>query len=197
MNESIAQMVRGVPPFPYVRQSLEKLQGKADVLVISATPNEALEREWEEHGLDKFVAAICGQEIGTKKETLAVSQQFEPNHTLMVGDAPGDYQAAVANKALFFPINPGAEEGQLEADVRRGARSLLLRQIRGRISRQVVGRIQNLFARETAVAADRREVNAGANCKRPHARLPSHGPIRLNHLSTMPYTSAAKADKLP
>jgi hypothetical protein len=28
----------------------------------------------------------------------------------MVGDAPGDHQAAMANKALFFPINPGAEE---------------------------------------------------------------------------------------
>jgi hypothetical protein len=28
----------------------------------------------------------------------------------MIGDAPGDHQAAVANKALFYPINPGAEE---------------------------------------------------------------------------------------
>ncbi len=28
----------------------------------------------------------------------------------MIGDAPGDYQAAVANDALFFPINPGDEE---------------------------------------------------------------------------------------
>ena len=28
----------------------------------------------------------------------------------MVGDAPGDYKAAKANGALFFPINPGAEE---------------------------------------------------------------------------------------
>ena len=28
----------------------------------------------------------------------------------MIGDAPGDYQAAMANAALFFPINPGAEE---------------------------------------------------------------------------------------
>lgn len=28
----------------------------------------------------------------------------------MIGDAPGDYQAAVANHTLFFPINPGAEE---------------------------------------------------------------------------------------
>ena len=28
----------------------------------------------------------------------------------MIGDAPGDYKAAVANDCLFFPINPGAEE---------------------------------------------------------------------------------------
>ena len=28
----------------------------------------------------------------------------------MVGDAPGDYSAAIANEALFFPINPAAEE---------------------------------------------------------------------------------------
>jgi len=110
VNETIAHVVRGVPPFPYVQKCLEKLRGKADVLVVSATPNEALHREWEEHGLDSFVAAICGQEIGTKKETLGVAAQYAPQHTLMVGDAPGDYKAAVANHALFFPINPGAEE---------------------------------------------------------------------------------------
>jgi hypothetical protein len=28
----------------------------------------------------------------------------------MVGDAPGDMKAAKANEALFYPINPGAEE---------------------------------------------------------------------------------------
>ena len=28
----------------------------------------------------------------------------------MIGDAPGDYAAAKANHALFYPINPGAEE---------------------------------------------------------------------------------------
>jgi hypothetical protein len=28
----------------------------------------------------------------------------------MIGDAPGDYKAAQANHALYFPINPGAEE---------------------------------------------------------------------------------------
>lgn len=110
VNDAVTRYVRGVPPFPFVRAALEKLQGRADLLVISATPNEALEREWEEHDLAKYVDAICGQEVGTKKETLAVAKQYNQNHVLMVGDAPGDHQAAVANHALFFPINPGNEE---------------------------------------------------------------------------------------
>ncbi len=110
VNDSIAKTVHGVPPFPYVRRSLEKLASQADLLVISATPNEALEREWQEHNLAQFVRAICGQEVGTKKETLAVARKYPANHALMIGDAPGDYQAAQANQALFFPINPSAEE---------------------------------------------------------------------------------------
>jgi phosphoglycolate phosphatase-like HAD superfamily hydrolase len=110
VNSSIGDMVRGVPPFPFVRKSLEKLNQHADVLVVSATPHEALKREWEEHDLAKYTVAICGQEVGTKKESLGAAKKYPANHTLMVGDAPGDHQAAVANNALFFPINPGAEE---------------------------------------------------------------------------------------
>lgn len=114
VNESVAGMVRGVPPFPFMRESLDKIDDRADILVISATPQEALTREWEEHDLTKYVAAICGQEIGTKKQSLSVASQYEPNHALMIGDAPGDYKAAVANNVLFYPINPGAEEASWE-----------------------------------------------------------------------------------
>lgn len=110
VNQAVEQMVRGVPPFPRVRESLQKLAPRADLLVVSATPNEALTREWAEHDLTQYVAAICGQEVGTKKETLAVARQYRKDHVLMIGDAPGDYSAAKANGALFFPINPGAEE---------------------------------------------------------------------------------------
>lgn len=110
VNETVAGMVRGVPPFPCVRESLQKLADKADVIVVSATPQEALVREWDEHELTQYVEAICGQEVGTKKESLAVASKYTADHTLMIGDAPGDYRAAQANNALFFPINPGAEE---------------------------------------------------------------------------------------
>lgn len=110
VNATIEKVVRAVPPFPFVRQCLEKLAPVADLFVVSATPNEALKREWEEHDLAQFVSAICGQEIGTKKESLANAKKYPPGHTLMIGDAPGDYQAAQANAALFFPINPGHED---------------------------------------------------------------------------------------
>lgn len=110
VNKSVAAMVRGVPPFPFVRESLQRLQSVADMLVISATPNQALRDEWHEHGIDQFVSEICGQESGSKKETLTNASKYPVGHTLMIGDAPGDHSAAVANKCLFYPINPGNEE---------------------------------------------------------------------------------------
>ncbi len=110
VNRAVEQIVRGVPPFPLVRESLEKLSRQADILVVSATPHEALQREWAEHDLAKYTVAICGQELGTKRELLAAAAHYKPERTLMIGDAPGDHKAAAANQALFFPINPGAEE---------------------------------------------------------------------------------------
>jgi phosphoglycolate phosphatase-like HAD superfamily hydrolase len=110
VNESVAAMVRAVPPFPFVRECLERLSPSADLLVCSATPGEALRAEWAEHGIDKYVVAICGQESGTKKETLVNARKYPKEHALMVGDAPGDFQAGQANNCLFFPINPGNEE---------------------------------------------------------------------------------------
>ncbi|MDR1959111.1 MAG: HAD hydrolase-like protein [Planctomycetaceae bacterium] len=118
VNRQVSEIVReGVPPFPFVRESLDKMKDKADILVVSATPQEALVREWEEQDIAKYVAEICGQEIGTKKESLALAQQkgrYAAGHLLMIGDAPGDYKAALANEALFFPINPGHEEKSWE-----------------------------------------------------------------------------------
>ena len=111
VNEAIAEIVKGMPPFRYVRESLQKAQPKADIIVVSATPYEALAREWEEHDISKYVALIAGQEMGTKAQHLeyAAKGKYPKNHVLMIGDAPGDYKAARANDALFYPVNPGDE----------------------------------------------------------------------------------------
>ena len=116
VNEAIEAMVRNVPPFPLVRESLEEISGKADVIVVSQTPLEALEREWEEHGIDAMVRMIAGQEMGTKAEHLkyAAKDKYPSDKILMIGDAPGDFDAAKSNGALFFPVNPGHEEASWE-----------------------------------------------------------------------------------
>jgi phosphoglycolate phosphatase-like HAD superfamily hydrolase len=112
VNASVSDMVHGVPPFPYVRESLSFLDDKADMIVVSATPLEALSREWQEHDIARYVRIIAGQEMGTKSEHLAASARgkYAPERILMIGDAPGDLKAARANDALFYPINPGHEE---------------------------------------------------------------------------------------
>jgi phosphoglycolate phosphatase-like HAD superfamily hydrolase len=112
VNKTIADMVHDVPPFPYVRESLGKMQKVADMIVVSQTPTEALVREWAEHKINKYVLVIAGQEMGTKSQhlKLAAGEKYTPDHILMIGDAPGDMKAARDNNALFFPINPGDEE---------------------------------------------------------------------------------------
>lgn len=112
VNEDISQIVFGIPPFPFVKESLERLQDYADMIVVSQTPGEALKREWEEHDIDRFTKIIAGQEFGTKSEHLkyAAKGKYPDTNILMIGDAPGDLKAARNNGVLFYPINPGSEE---------------------------------------------------------------------------------------
>ncbi len=122
VNASIADMVHGVPPFPFMRESLQAMQSAADVVVVSATPTEALIREWEEHDIATYARIIAGQEMGSKKQHLALAAKgkYAPDHILMMGDAPGDMEAAKANGTLFYPINPGQEERSWERFYREG-----------------------------------------------------------------------------
>lgn len=111
VNEDIAAWLRNTPPFPFARKSIERLSREADAIVVSQTPHEALSREWAEHGIDNFVKAIAGQELGTKTEHIAMAAKgkYPDKKILMIGDAPGDYKAARENGALFFPVVPGHE----------------------------------------------------------------------------------------
>lgn len=108
VNETVRAIVKNVPPFPYVRESLDKIQKNADVIVCSQTPTEALEREWKEHDIAKYVEVIAGQEMGTKAEHLkiGIDGKYDKDKVLMIGDAPGDQRAAEENGILFFPILP-------------------------------------------------------------------------------------------
>ena len=110
MNRRVEEMVEGVPPFPGLKESLLQLRGQADIAIVSATPREAVLREWGEHSLMPFVSIACAQEDGSKKDCIkALAKHYAPDNVLMMGDAPGDLDAAKSNNVLFFPIKPGDE----------------------------------------------------------------------------------------
>ncbi len=133
VNRCIKEMVKGVRPFPYVRESLKRLNLGADLIVISSTPIESLKREWREHGLDTYIKIIAGQEMGKKKEHLekTAKGRYKKNHILVIGDAPGDHRAAQSVDGLFFPIKPGCEEESWEEFYKVGIEKFLSEKFAG------------------------------------------------------------------
>ena len=139
MNRRVEEMVKGVPPFPGLKESLRQLEGEADIAIVSATPREALEREWAEHGLMGKVKIVCAQEDGSKKECIAaLAQHYDKGQVLMIGDAPGDQEAAKANGVLFYPIIPGDEISSWKRFSGEGVKQFLQGHYEGKAERQAI-----------------------------------------------------------
>jgi len=147
VNSTVADMVHGVPPFPYVRESLTFLADKADMIVVSATPLEALTREWEEHDIARYVRVIAGQEMGKKALhlELATKGRYAPDHVLMIGDAPGDMKAARANDALFYPVNPGHEEASWQRFYEEAVHKFLAGEYAGEYETSLIAKFETLL----------------------------------------------------
>ena len=122
VNQAVASMVEGVPPYPCVCECIQLASTQADIIVVSATPEEALRREWTEHDLARYTAVIAGQEMGTKADHLrrAAAGRYARGSVLMIGDAPGDLAAAQSEDALFYPIVPGDEANSWKQLLNRG-----------------------------------------------------------------------------
>ncbi|MDX9866692.1 MAG: HAD family hydrolase [Kiritimatiellia bacterium] len=112
LNADIDARMRPVPPFAGARRALGLIHASSDALVVSQTPEVALVKEWDLHGLTGYVSLIAGQEKGGKAEhlRLASAGRYAPNRILLIGDAQGDLAAAREAGVLFYPIGPGAEE---------------------------------------------------------------------------------------
>jgi phosphoglycolate phosphatase-like HAD superfamily hydrolase len=147
VNNTVADMVHGVPPYPFVRQSLQLLADEADMIVVSATPLEALVREWKEHEIAQYVHVIAGQEMGKKQLhlELAAKGKYTPNHILMVGDAPGDMRAAKANGALFYPVNPGHEEASWQRFYEESVHKFLAEEYAGAYEAALIAEFQAML----------------------------------------------------
>ena len=111
VDENIERIVHGVAPLPGVKEAFAEISKFADIVIVSATPHEAIVREWGAQGLLEHITVVAGQELGTKKECIrkAMEGKYAADRVLMVGDAPGDHSASEGNGVLFYPIIPGQE----------------------------------------------------------------------------------------
>lgn len=93
-------------PFAGVAEGLAAAHAVADVAVVSSANREAVEEEWARCGLLDSVDVLCCQDSGSKAACIAalLAKGYAADHILMVGDAPGDRDAARKNGVLFYPI---------------------------------------------------------------------------------------------
>ena len=113
VNARIADMVHNAGPFVGVRESIQALdEAGVDQMVVSATPVHSLEYEWNAHGLAPYMKVIAGQEMGSKAEhvTYAAKGKYDDDKIMLIGDAPGDRDAAAKVGCLYYPILPGEEK---------------------------------------------------------------------------------------
>jgi len=145
VNADIADMVYGIAPFPNVEDCLKLITEKADSIVVSQTPVEALTREWEENDINKYAKIIAGQEYGTKTEHLALAAKgkYPDDRILMIGDAPGDLKAAKSNGILFFPVNPGHEEDSWEELKKTGLSKFFSGQFKGEYEDNLIAKFHS------------------------------------------------------
>ena len=106
------EQTQGLLPFSNLEPTLKIMAEKADIMVVSSASGKGLDKDWAFSGIDSYTSLVAGMELGSKKNQLrmATTGKYPPEKILMIGDAPGDMEAAHSIKALFFPVTPGSEE---------------------------------------------------------------------------------------
>jgi phosphoglycolate phosphatase-like HAD superfamily hydrolase len=113
-------------PFQKVRETLQFVSERADVLIVSKTPYTDICNWLEHHDLIQYVTAVSGKEQGGKDEHICLAMggefdpkqkavtktgdKYQPENVIMGGDGGGDLKAAKKNGAFFYPTPPGQEE---------------------------------------------------------------------------------------
>lgn len=113
-------------PFPGAKEGLAAAAGFADVAIVSSANRDAVVEEWTKFQLLDHVDIMLAQDMGSKAHCIAEMLKFgyERDKVLMVGDAPGDRDAALANGVHYYPILV-RREGESWAELRQTGLSKL------------------------------------------------------------------------
>ena len=107
VNASINELpFKDKKPFEGVKEALEYAHRYGDVAIVSSANRQAVVEEWELYGLLEHVDIILAQDEGSKAFCIQelLKKGYTKEQVLMVGDAPGDRDAAKKNGVSYYPI---------------------------------------------------------------------------------------------
>ena len=93
-------------PYEGAKEGLAAAHQFADVAMVSSANRDAVEEEWGKFGLLEHTDIVLAQDIGSKAACIAAMLKFgyDLDKVVMIGDAPGDSDAAEKNNVHYFPI---------------------------------------------------------------------------------------------
>ena len=93
-------------PYDGAKEGLAAAHVFADVAMVSSANRDAVEEEWGKFGLLEHTDIVLAQDIGSKAACIAEMLKFgyDLNKVVMIGDAPGDCDAAEKNRVHYYPI---------------------------------------------------------------------------------------------
>ena len=93
-------------PFEGAKEGLAAASEFADVAIVSSANRDAVVEEWTKFKLLDHVDILLCQDMGSKARCISEMLKFgyDPKKVLMVGDAPGDQDAAAQNGVHYYPI---------------------------------------------------------------------------------------------
>ena len=93
-------------PYNGAKEGLAAAHAFADVAMVSSANRDAVEEEWGKFGLLEHTDIVLAQDIGSKAACIGEMMKFgyDPKKVVMIGDAPGDCDAAEKNGVYYYPI---------------------------------------------------------------------------------------------
>ena len=106
-------------PYDGAKEGLAAAHEFADVAMVSSANRDAVEEEWGKFGLLQHTDIVLAQDVGSKAACIAAMLKFgyDPDKVLMLGDAPGDCDAAEKNGVHYYPILVNHEKASWEEAV--------------------------------------------------------------------------------
>ena len=107
VNAAIVELDEALKvPYDGAKEGLAVAHTFADVAMVSSANRDAVEEEWGKFGLLEHTDIVLAQDVGSKAACIKEMLKFgyDLDKVVMIGDAPGDCDAAEKNCVYYYPI---------------------------------------------------------------------------------------------